>query len=128
MSVTMQMMVEGEDLPPAEFSAEFGWQFAVSKRMSAKVDSANRLGGSIRENRPNVGALFRTQESGDKLKSKIISASRIPPMPKEHVKIIIRPRGRMHIAKTGPTVILPITVGPVLAIEEVVGLTPTQMS
>ncbi|KAH7944984.1 hypothetical protein HPB49_004091 [Dermacentor silvarum] len=121
MSVTMQMTVEGEDLPPEEFSPEFGWQSAVSKRMSAKVDSANRPGCGIWENRPNAGALFRTQENGNKLKSKIIRASRMPPMPKEHAKIIIRPRGGLNIAKTGPTV-----VGK--AIVEAASLTPTQIS
>ncbi|KAH7964977.1 hypothetical protein HPB49_002722 [Dermacentor silvarum] len=121
MSVTMQMTVEGEDLPPEEFSPEFGWQSAVSKRMSAKVDSANRPGCGIWENRPNAGALFRTQDNGNKLKSKIIRASRMPPMPKEHAKIIIRPRGGLNIAKTGPTVIGK-------AIVEAAGLTSTQIS
>ncbi|KAH7973712.1 hypothetical protein HPB49_004065 [Dermacentor silvarum] len=101
----MQMMVEGEDRPPEEFSAEFGWQSAVSKRMSAKVDSANRPGGGIWENRPNAGASFRTQDNRHKLKSKIIRASRMPPMPKEHAKIVMRPRGGLNIAKAGPTVI-----------------------
>ncbi|KAH7977977.1 hypothetical protein HPB49_004111 [Dermacentor silvarum] len=121
MSVTMEMTVEGEDLPPEEFSPEFGWQSAVSKRMSAKVDSANRPGCGIWENRPNAGALFRTQDNGNKLKSKVIRASRMPPMPKEHAKIIIRPRGGLNIAKTGPTVIGK-------AIVEAAGLTPTQIS
>ncbi|KAH7966299.1 hypothetical protein HPB49_015131 [Dermacentor silvarum] len=121
MSVTMQMTVEGEDLPAEEFSPEFGWQSAVSKRMSAKVDSANRPGCGIWENRPNAGALFRTQDNGNKLKSKIIRASRMPPMPKEHAKIIIRPRGGLNIAKIGPTVIGK-------AIVEAAGLTPTQIS
>ncbi|KAH7945080.1 hypothetical protein HPB49_006171 [Dermacentor silvarum] len=73
--------------------------------MSAKVDSANRPGGGISQNRPNAGALFRTQDNGDKLKRKIIRASWMPPMPNEHAKIIIRPRGGLNIAKTGPTVI-----------------------
>ncbi|KAH7979239.1 hypothetical protein HPB49_008805 [Dermacentor silvarum] len=117
----MQMTVEGEDLPHEEFSPEFGWQSAVSKRMSAKVDSANRPGCGIWENRPNAGALFRTQDNGDKLKSKIIRASRMPRMPKEHAKIIIRPRGGLNISKTGPTVIGK-------AIVEAAGLTPTQIS
>ncbi|KAH7979214.1 hypothetical protein HPB49_008724 [Dermacentor silvarum] len=89
--------------------------------MSAKVDSANRPGCGIWENRPNAGALFRTQDNGDKLKSKIIRASRMPPMPKEHAKIIIRPRGGLNIAKTGPTMIGK-------AIVEAAGLTPTQIS
>ncbi|KAH7941984.1 hypothetical protein HPB49_019208 [Dermacentor silvarum] len=57
----------------------------------------------------------------NKLKSKIIRASRMPPMAKEHAKIIIRPRGGLNIAKTGPTVIGK-------AIVEAAGLTPTQIS
>ncbi|KAH7933157.1 hypothetical protein HPB49_009501 [Dermacentor silvarum] len=116
----MQMTVEGENLPAEEFLPEFGWQSAVSKRMSAKEDSANRPGCGIWENRPNAGALFRTH-NGNKLKRKIIRASRMPPMPKEHAKIIIRPRGGLNIAKTGPTVIGE-------AILEASCLTPTQIN
>ncbi|KAH7960211.1 hypothetical protein HPB49_017773 [Dermacentor silvarum] len=63
----------------------------------------------------------RTPDNGDKLKSKIIRASRMHPMPKEHAKIIIRPRGALNIAKTGPTVIGK-------AIVEAAGLSPTEIS
>ncbi|KAH7982188.1 hypothetical protein HPB52_003380 [Rhipicephalus sanguineus] len=42
---------------------------------------------------------------GYKLKNRIVRASRMPPMPKEHIKIVIRPRGGLNITKTGPTVI-----------------------
>ncbi|KAH7975254.1 hypothetical protein HPB49_025344 [Dermacentor silvarum] len=103
---------EGHIAKAGEHLIEFGWQSAVSKRMSAKVDSANRPGCGIWENRPNAGALFRTQDNGNKLKSKIIRASWMPLMPKEHAKIIIRPRGGLNIAKTGLTMI-----GDVLAPE-----------
>ncbi|KAH7959725.1 hypothetical protein HPB49_013315 [Dermacentor silvarum] len=111
----MQMTAE-------ECSAEFGWKSAVSKRMSAKADSPNRCGRGIWDYRTNdAGTSLRTRENGDKRKSRILRASRMPPMPKEHAKITIRPRGGLNIAKTGPTVMGKTVV-------EAAGLTPTQMS
>ncbi|KAL1447461.1 hypothetical protein MTO96_028575 [Rhipicephalus appendiculatus] len=43
----------------------------------------------------------------------------MPPMPKEHIKIVIRPRGGLNITKTGPTVIG-------RAIVDAAGLNPSQ--
>ncbi|KAH7940901.1 hypothetical protein HPB49_007706 [Dermacentor silvarum] len=56
---------------------------------------------------------------GDKLKNRIMRAFRMPPMPKEHIEIVIRPQGGLNITNTGATVIG-------RAIVEAAGLEPSQ--
>ncbi|KAH6939506.1 hypothetical protein HPB50_018646 [Hyalomma asiaticum] len=49
------------------------------------------------------------------IKDRIMKASRMPPMPEEHIKIVIRPRGGLNLEKVSPT-----TVGS--AVVDVAGL------
>ncbi|KAH7973498.1 hypothetical protein HPB49_001778 [Dermacentor silvarum] len=90
------MIVEREDLPPEEFTEEYGWKTASSKRSSALAGRDDRNVGTSRRSP-------RMKTGGDKLKNRIVRASRMPPMPKEHIKIVIRPSGGLNITKTGAT-------------------------
>ncbi|KAH6941422.1 hypothetical protein HPB50_017928 [Hyalomma asiaticum] len=39
------------------------------------------------------------------IKKRIVKASRMPPMPEEHIKIVIRPRGGLNLEKVSPTTV-----------------------
>ncbi|KAL1436231.1 hypothetical protein MTO96_049859 [Rhipicephalus appendiculatus] len=105
------MVVEGEDLPPEKFAAEYGWKTASSKRSSTvagRVSTLSQAGHWI-SRAPSM------KTKGYKLKNRIVRASRMPPIPHATdpachrchrcIKIVIRPRGGLITTKTGPTVI-----------------------
>ncbi|KAH7938567.1 hypothetical protein HPB49_025324 [Dermacentor silvarum] len=89
----MEYRVEGENILPEEFIQDQGWQTAGARRAGAKSWDAN----------PNAAATPSAprshKSSGAALKSKIIRASRMPVLPKEDTKIVIRPRGGLDISK-----------------------------
>ncbi|KAL1468122.1 hypothetical protein MTO96_041678 [Rhipicephalus appendiculatus] len=95
----MQVMMEGESIPPDECTEEYGWQAAVSKRMSTKSAVSGDSSGAG----PNTAAASRTFENGNRIKNRVARASRMPYMPKDHFKIILRPRGGINISKMGST-------------------------
>ncbi|KAL1468041.1 hypothetical protein MTO96_025800 [Rhipicephalus appendiculatus] len=95
----MQVMMEGENIPPDECTEEHGWQAAVSKRMSTKSAVSGDSSGAG----PNTAAASRTFENGNRIKNRVARASRMPYMPKDHFKIILRPRGGINISKMGST-------------------------
>ncbi|KAH7968565.1 hypothetical protein HPB52_009680 [Rhipicephalus sanguineus] len=96
----MEYHVSGEDIDPEEITPDQGWQTASSRRaLTQKEDSKPT---------PPNGAL---KHGGNKpcdsenVKNKIIRASRMPQLPKDDIRIIIRPRGGLNIAKLGPTIV-----------------------
>ncbi|KAL1466803.1 hypothetical protein MTO96_042501 [Rhipicephalus appendiculatus] len=93
------VIVDGDDLPPDEFGAEHGWRSAAVKKNAQRVSRRD----SAREAANSQG--HRERLSGSRkpisLKSKIIKSSRMPQLPKEHWKIIARPRGGLDVQKTG---------------------------
>ncbi|KAH7961657.1 hypothetical protein HPB52_011104 [Rhipicephalus sanguineus] len=90
---------------PGEFTEEYGWKTASSKRSSAVAGRVNHhVSTSSQAGHCSSGAPSM-KAGGYKLKNRIVRASRMPPVPKEHIKIVIRPRGGLNITKTGPTVI-----------------------
>ncbi|KAH7939118.1 hypothetical protein HPB52_006152 [Rhipicephalus sanguineus] len=94
----MMITVEGEELLPEEFSAEYGWRSVAIKKSAGRGRPGDRpraeSGGSGRE------AEHSRRAKG--ARNKIIKASRMPPLPKEHFRIIFRPRGGLDVRKTGP--------------------------
>ncbi|KAL1436897.1 hypothetical protein MTO96_049289 [Rhipicephalus appendiculatus] len=96
----MEVHVEGEYITQDELTAEMGWHTARSRR------PAGRRG---RNSFPSDSA--QTQESSSKpkpkknVKAQVLKAGRMPPLPKDEIKIILRPKGGLHISKVGsPTV------------------------
>ncbi|KAG0423346.1 hypothetical protein HPB47_000862, partial [Ixodes persulcatus] len=91
--MTMQVTVEGEDISPEEFQCA-GWQSAFTKRKSSQKclpaeseQPANTPSGSS-----NGGS--RTPAS---VKKRLVAASRMPRLPKEHFRVIVRPRGGINV-------------------------------
>ncbi|KAG0436139.1 hypothetical protein HPB47_018121 [Ixodes persulcatus] len=85
--------VEGEDISPEEFQCA-GWQSAFTKRKSSKKclpaesdQPANTPCGSS-----NGGS--RTPASA---KKRLVAASRMPRLLKEHFRVIVRPRGGLNV-------------------------------
>ncbi|KAH6948018.1 hypothetical protein HPB50_022456 [Hyalomma asiaticum] len=96
----MEYQVTGENISSEEVSEEFGGQHASSRRATARRAATS----------PNVTAdMPRRNEAASRgrgnVTSRIIRASWMPQLPKEDFKIIIRPKGGLDIAKTGPTVV-----------------------
>ncbi|KAH7980919.1 hypothetical protein HPB49_020121 [Dermacentor silvarum] len=52
-----------------------------------------------------AGSNARCRPDHAGIKSKIIRGGRMPPLPKEEAKIIVRPRGGLCISKVGPTAV-----------------------
>lgn len=96
MATAMQITVEGEDISSDEFENSVGWTTAVSKRKSAT------------KNAPRQGDRASPASRGEKrsrtpasVKKRITTASRLPHLPREHIRVIVRPRGGLDIKKVG---------------------------
>ncbi|KAL1424340.1 hypothetical protein MTO96_020266 [Rhipicephalus appendiculatus] len=113
------MQVEGEVLSAEEFSEDLGWRTASSRKSRATKKPGSGDDGSQGEMAERRGADGRRR--GLVIKKRILKASRMPPMPEEHIKIVIRPRGGLNLEKVSPT-----TVG--RAIVKAAGLTTEQIT
>ncbi|KAH7947608.1 hypothetical protein HPB52_014311 [Rhipicephalus sanguineus] len=93
MATAMQVTVEGEDIGPAEISESAGWITAFSRRKS--TSSRQTLQPCNVPRRVNKGAAPAS------VRKRLTAASRLPRLPTEHFRVIVRPRGGLDIKKTG---------------------------
>ncbi|KAH7989021.1 hypothetical protein HPB52_024350 [Rhipicephalus sanguineus] len=91
----MAYQVHGEDISEEEFSQDQGWQSAGARRAGAKKRTADS-----NEPSPPSGSR-RGKLGGAALKSKVLRAEKMPPLPRDDIKIVIRPRGGLNISKIG---------------------------
>ncbi|KAH7984755.1 hypothetical protein HPB52_023713 [Rhipicephalus sanguineus] len=91
----MAYQVHGEDISEEEFSQDQGWQSAGARRAGAKTRTADS-----NEPSPQPGS-GRGKVGGAALKSKVLRAGKMPPLPRDDIKIVIRPRGGLNISKIG---------------------------
>ncbi|KAL1431996.1 hypothetical protein MTO96_013666 [Rhipicephalus appendiculatus] len=91
----MEYQVHGEDISEEEFSQDQGWQSAGARRAGAKTRTADSNAPS-----PQPGAR-RGKSAGAALKSKVLRAGKMPSLPRDDIKIVIRPRGGLNISKIG---------------------------
>ncbi|KAH7941071.1 hypothetical protein HPB49_009761 [Dermacentor silvarum] len=104
--VMMDCEVEGEILTPEDFTKDSGWQLVAARRSTRRRNAAaNQTGADVVEVQPNAGSNARCRPDHAGIKSKIIRGGRMPPLPKEEAKIIVRPRGGLCISKVGPTAV-----------------------
>ncbi|KAH7952450.1 hypothetical protein HPB52_023471 [Rhipicephalus sanguineus] len=99
------MEVEGELLTPEEFSKDSGWQTVAARRSRAKSAPVERAGAISTGANPNDDVAGQGRRDRGRAKAKIIRGGRMPPLPKDDAKIIVRPRGGLNISKVGPTVV-----------------------
>ncbi|KAH6941008.1 hypothetical protein HPB50_012029 [Hyalomma asiaticum] len=114
-----------EDAPDVdkENDEDLGWQVVTGRRSHSgkNSDAANEtLGNSQAPGRDAATGhgMGRATTTGT-IKNRIVKASRMPQLPEEHRKIIIRPRGGLNMSKVCTTVIGP-------AVIEASGLTAEQ--
>lgn len=95
----MCVEVQGEDISPEEFHSDAGWTLA-GERMSRlrQRDLVAKLAGS--NNHVNKKA-----KDNKNIRASVIKAARMPAMPLEESKIVIRPRGGLDIVKSGTTTV-----------------------
>ncbi|KAH7981973.1 hypothetical protein HPB52_002325 [Rhipicephalus sanguineus] len=98
------MQVEGPVLPAEEFTEDLGWRTVSSRKSRAMTKPGLGVDGSQGEMAERRGAGERRK--GLVIKQRIVKASRMPPMPEEHIKIVIRPRGGLNLEKVSPTTIV----------------------
>ncbi|KAH6920197.1 hypothetical protein HPB50_028815 [Hyalomma asiaticum] len=91
----MEYQVHGEDISEEEFSQDQGWQSAGARRAGAKTRTADSNAPS-----PQPGSR-RGNSGGAALKSKVLRAGKMPSLPRDDIKIVIRPRGGLNISKIG---------------------------
>ncbi|KAL1466211.1 hypothetical protein MTO96_042881, partial [Rhipicephalus appendiculatus] len=90
--MAMHVTVLGEDISPEEFQCA-GWTTALSKRKSTK-ESLSVAGAELPG--PIYGKIG-TSQSPANVKKRLANASRLPRLPREHFRIIIRPRGGLNV-------------------------------
>ncbi|XP_054917180.2 uncharacterized protein [Dermacentor andersoni] len=81
---------------------DFGWQVVAGRRSRAStkaVDEESTLPRNQREHGVKKTAV------GGMVKNRVIRASRMPQLPEQHSKIIIRPRGGLNLNKVSTTTI-----------------------
>ncbi|KAH7939358.1 hypothetical protein HPB52_011401 [Rhipicephalus sanguineus] len=91
------VVMEGDDLPPEDFGEEHGWRSAAVKKHSRRTDaSATERATTCGD----AGGYFNAIKKDLNL-NKVIKSSRMPRLPSEHWKIIVRPRGGLDVQQTG---------------------------
>ncbi|KAL1466648.1 hypothetical protein MTO96_042595 [Rhipicephalus appendiculatus] len=117
------VIMDGEDLPTDEFGEEHGWRSATVKKKSRRTDTcATQRAAACGE---KARGHFNATEKAVNLKNTVIKSSRMPQLPSEHWKIIVRPRGGLDVAKTGLArlglaIVLAAGIAPELAGQDIV--------
>ncbi|CAN7950134.1 unnamed protein product, partial [Ixodes hexagonus] len=110
----MEVQVIGEDITEEELTAEMGWRAARSRRSRAK-----RGQNSSHDDPPQSQDARSRSKTRKNVKSQVIKAGRMPQLPKNEIKIIVRPKGALNILKVGsPTVTAAIFQATKLSPEE----------
>ncbi|KAK8778976.1 hypothetical protein V5799_019682 [Amblyomma americanum] len=93
MASAMRVEVEGEDITPEEVSEKFGWRVAGEKtqEQESKLSLTPLNGG------PAAAGHRRPQRKN--FKSKLLKAARMPELPRQDIKIVMRPRGGLNLGK-----------------------------
>ncbi|KAK8756896.1 hypothetical protein V5799_000402 [Amblyomma americanum] len=99
----MNVQVMGEDISADEITEEAGWKSAGARRSRPRdhgAKSTHDIDG--RANAPGAG---QQGTKPKRVKGKLIKAGRMPRLPREEIKIVVRPKGGLDIVKVGaPTV------------------------
>lgn len=91
----MSVEVEGEDISPEEFQQDSGWRLA-----NERLSRSPRRAAST----PSTDAAAATKKAAAyarKIRASAIKAARMPALPRDAIKIVLRPRGGLNVAKTG---------------------------
>ncbi|KAH7945458.1 hypothetical protein HPB49_011043 [Dermacentor silvarum] len=99
----MDSQDDGDDLAPEGFGKDSAW-ITVAKRRVCK-NAAARLCANSSAAHPDGQDTLPSRNRYKDAKSKILRGSKMPPLPKHEMKIVVRPRGGLSITKAGPKVV-----------------------
>ncbi|XP_070378094.1 uncharacterized protein [Dermacentor albipictus] len=90
--------VDGEEMQPEEFGKELGW-CEVRRGTKKRCSGGAGLAGHEQQERTFVGeAKNRNKWKNERKVRQIIKASRLPNLPKEDYRVIVRPRGGLKVS------------------------------
>ncbi|XP_075535034.1 uncharacterized protein LOC142570513 [Dermacentor variabilis] len=93
--------VQGKEISPEEYHSDAGWTLA-GERMSRL---RQRTPASGKPDGPGGSRTSTRSKFYKNVRASAIKAARMPAMPLEESKIVVRPRGGLHIVKTGTTTV-----------------------
>lgn len=85
--MSMQVYVEGEDITPEELQSA-GWSTSSNRRKSRAKPTSEYVESST----PPDNGKASPRRSRTTVKKRVIAASRLPRMPRDHYRVVVRPR------------------------------------
>ncbi|KAL1421947.1 hypothetical protein MTO96_003939 [Rhipicephalus appendiculatus] len=96
----MELQVDGTDISPTEISEEAGWcTIAPRERRSSQGKHANP--NTAAASQAGVGGTNKAQRGPRAHKQQVLKAGKMPALPRDHHKVVIRPRGGLNAATAG---------------------------
>ncbi|KAL1424068.1 hypothetical protein MTO96_003693 [Rhipicephalus appendiculatus] len=96
----MEVQVDGTDISPTEISEEAGWcTIAPRERRSSQGKHANP--NTAAASQAGVGGTNKAQRGPRAHKQQVLKAGKMPALPRDHHKVVIRPRGGLNVATVG---------------------------
>ncbi|KAH7983033.1 hypothetical protein HPB52_008829 [Rhipicephalus sanguineus] len=100
----MECEVEGTPVDPEDIDRDPGW-IAVTRKRSESKKAGATYGAkppAARSSVPN-SALHRRRP--EEVKRNVLKNSKMPPLPRDEIKVIVRPRGGLCIGRVGPSTV-----------------------
>ncbi|KAH7981201.1 hypothetical protein HPB49_022362 [Dermacentor silvarum] len=97
--MSMEVVVEGEIISPEDFKADAGWMESHRQRRAKILEDLNVEARKDNKNR-NQDAEQREAARGRPRHRKQPQALRLPELPKDDIKIILRPKEGLNVSKT----------------------------
>ncbi|KAH7966281.1 hypothetical protein HPB49_015014 [Dermacentor silvarum] len=93
----MVVQVEGMDISPTEISEEAGW-CTISRRERLSPAGKHANPNISPASQAGVGGTNKAQQRPRAHKQQILKAGKMPTLPRDHHKVVIRPRGGLNVA------------------------------
>ncbi|KAH7944651.1 hypothetical protein HPB52_022977 [Rhipicephalus sanguineus] len=90
--------VEGEEIQPGQFGKESGW-CEVRRGVKTQVGGETGSAGNKQRGTPFVGETRRNKWKNERNVRKIIKASRLPNLPTEDYRVIVRPHDGLNVSE-----------------------------
>ncbi|KAK8771419.1 hypothetical protein V5799_025337 [Amblyomma americanum] len=97
----MCVQVQGKEISPEEYHNDAGWTLAGERtsRLHQRTPDSGKPDG------PGGSQTSPKSKFSKNVRASAIKAARMPAMPLEESKIVVRPRGGLDIVKTGTTTV-----------------------
>lgn len=100
------MECDGAETPvdAEEIDRDSGW-ITVTRRRSEAKKAGGAFGAKTPASQTNAEEHTPGRRGFGNVKKNIIRGSKMPPLPREETKVVVRPRGGLCISKVGPSVV-----------------------